>query len=127
LDRTNSDPKYCSKSKRLNGGSYDVTIVDKNNCSFTISNIAVALSTTSVAGLDQIVCSNSATLAGSVPGPGEVGLWTLVSGSGSITSSGQFNTTVTGLGVGNNVFNWFIDDSGHICPGSNSQVTIKMV
>jgi len=52
----------------LNGGSYDVTIVDKNNCSFTISNIAVGSIDYSVAGLDQIVCSNSATLAGSVPG-----------------------------------------------------------
>src|SRR5579859_5369612 len=109
----------------INGGTYNVTIVDANGCSTSLSNIAVALSTVANAGPDQIVCSNNATLAGSAPGAGEVGLWTLVSGSGTITNPSQFNTTVTGLGVGNNVFNWFIDDSGHICAGSNSQVTIK--
>ena len=108
----------------LNGGSYNVTVVDAKNCSVTISNIAVALSTTANAGADQSVCTNVATLNGSPPGPGEKGLWTLVSGSGTITSPTLFNTTITGLGFGNNVFNWFVNDIGNVCVGTNDAVTI---
>ncbi|MCC7333219.1 MAG: gliding motility-associated C-terminal domain-containing protein [Flavobacteriales bacterium] len=77
--------------------------------------------TTSVAGTNQTVCGTSATLAGNTPIVG-TGVWTLVSGSGTITTPGNPNSTVTGLGVGANVFEWTISNAP--CTSSSTQVTI---
>ncbi|OFY82678.1 MAG: hypothetical protein A3F72_02360 [Bacteroidetes bacterium RIFCSPLOWO2_12_FULL_35_15] len=81
----------------------------------------VANPTVSAAGSDQSICSTSATLAGNTPAAGS-GLWTLVSGSGSITSPSSPNSGVTGLGAGTNVFQWTISNSP--CSSSQSTVTI---
>ncbi|MES2286705.1 MAG: T9SS type B sorting domain-containing protein [Bacteroidota bacterium] len=73
------------------------------------------------AGADQTVCSTSATLAGNIATAG-TGLWTLVSGSGTISTPSSANSTVTGLGAGATVFQWTISNSP--CPSSSDQVTI---
>src|SRR4029077_3424511 len=52
------------------------------------------------------------------------GVWTLVSGSGSITNSLSPTTGITGLATGNNVFAWTI--SNPPCANSVSQVTITV-
>jgi len=80
--------------------------------------------TTSVAGPNQTVCGTTATMAGNAPLVG-AGLWTLVSGTGTITASNSPTTTITGLGVGANVFQWTI--SNLPCPASSTQVTITSV
>ncbi len=80
--------------------------------------------TTSVAGPNQTVCGANATMAGNVPVVG-TGLWTLVSGTGTITTPASPTTTITGLGAGANVFQWEIDNLP--CPASTSQVTITSV
>ena len=77
---------------------------------------------TSLAGPNQTICSNTATLAGNTPAVG-TGTWTLVSGAGTITTPGSPTTTVTGLGAGANVFMWTI--SNPPCPSSTSTVTIN--
>ncbi len=77
--------------------------------------------TTSVAGPNQTVCATSATLAGNIPTAG-TGTWTLVSGVGTITTPLSPTSTVTGLGVGANVFQWTI--SNPPCGTSFTQVTI---
>jgi len=94
----------------------------------TNSNIAVAkcgcgvvLSLAS-AGSDQTVCATTATMAGNTPTAG-TGTWSLLSGSGSITSPTSPNTTITGLGMGNNQFIWTIGGSG--CPVERDTVTIR--
>jgi hypothetical protein len=61
--------------------------------------------TTPLAGNDQTVCSNSATLAGNVISAGS-GAWTLVSGAGTITAAGSPTSGVTNLGAGANTFRW---------------------
>jgi gliding motility-associated-like protein len=77
--------------------------------------------TASNAGTDQSLCSSSATLAGNTPVVG-TGVWTLVSGSGTITNPSSPNSTVTGLGTGPNVFQWTISNGP--CAPSSTQVTI---
>ncbi|MEY3443950.1 MAG: hypothetical protein RLZZ519_2231 [Bacteroidota bacterium] len=61
--------------------------------------------TTSNAGPDRMICGTSTTLAGNAPITGN-GLWTLVSGTGTITSPTSPSSSVTGLGVGANTFRW---------------------
>ena len=80
--------------------------------------------TTSVAGLPQTVCGTTATLAGNTPTTG-TGLWTLLSGIGTITTPTSPTSGVTGLGVGPNVFQWTITSAP--CPASTSSVTITGV
>ncbi len=65
---------------------------------------------TPYAGPDDTLCSSSYTLAGSNPGLG-VGLWTTL-GSGTITTPGAFNSGVTGMGDGANVFIWTVTQGG---------------
>jgi gliding motility-associated-like protein len=80
--------------------------------------------TTSAAGPDQAFCNiTSATLAGNNPASG-AGTWTLISGTGTITSPTSPNSGVTGLGTGLNVFRWTISNSP--CTASTDDVTIKV-
>ena len=60
------------------------------------------------AGPDQTICATSTTLAGNTPTVG-TGIWSLVSGSGTITTPSSPSSGVTGLGVGANTFRWTID------------------
>ncbi len=79
------------------------------------------LPTTSNAGPNQTLCSSSATLGGNIPVTG-TGMWTLISGTGTISTPTSANSNVTSLGIGNNVFQWTI--SNGTCPSSSDQVTI---
>ncbi|HRH35945.1 MAG TPA: hypothetical protein PKY12_12850, partial [Catalimonadaceae bacterium] len=74
------------------------------------------------AGANQNVCSTSATLNAAAPAIG-TGRWTRVSGSGTVTNPTLRNSTVTGLGVGNNVFKWKV--SNNPCPADSDNVTIN--
>ena len=64
------------------------------------------------AGADQELCTPNTitTLEGSAVIFPAVGTWTIVIGSGSITDPNAPNTTVTDLGVGENVFAWTVDN-----------------
>lgn len=52
------------------------------------------------------------------------GVWTIVSGSGTIATPSQNNTLVTNLGQGPNVFKWFSDPPG--CVPDSDYVTITV-
>ena len=93
-------------------------------CVASVSQVTITNTggpTTSVAGTNQTVCGTTATMAGNAPIVG-TGLWTLISGTGTITTPASPTTTITGLGAGANVFQWEIDNLP--CPPSTSQVTI---
>jgi hypothetical protein len=77
--------------------------------------------TTSAAGIDQTLCSNSATLAGNTPVTGN-GTWTLISGSGTITVPTSPTSSVTSLGLGANQFRWTLPNGS--CPDSQDDVII---
>ena len=90
----------------------------------TVTITGIAAPTTSVAGPNQTVCGTTATLAGNTPVVG-TGLWTLVSGTGTITTPASPSSGLTGLGVGANVFQWTISNAP--CPSSSTTVTITGV
>src|SRR5690606_26049867 len=54
--------------------------------------------------------AESTTLAGNVPTIPATGLWTRIQGAGTITNASNPTTTVTGLGVGENIFVWTVDN-----------------
>ncbi|MBI2269750.1 MAG: hypothetical protein HYU69_05260, partial [Bacteroidetes bacterium] len=89
--------------------------------SSTVTITVVDAPTTSNAGADQNLCSTSATFAGNNPTSG-TGTWTLVSGAGAITTPSSPTSTVIGLALGANVFQWTI--SNPPCAPSSSTVTI---
>ena len=107
--------------------------VGLNTFRWTISNGACPASAASVnitrdelptvanAGTDQTICTTNTTLSANTPLVG-TGTWTLVSGTGVVTNSGDPNSTVTGLGIGNNVFRWTI--SNGTCAASSAEVNV---
>ncbi|MEM7035648.1 MAG: T9SS type A sorting domain-containing protein [Bacteroidota bacterium] len=73
------------------------------------------------AGPDQIVCATTATLAGNTPSVG-AGQWTLVGGSGTVTSPNSPTSGITGLGVGVNTFRWTTTNG--TCTATSDDVSI---
>ncbi|MDQ3108687.1 MAG: gliding motility-associated C-terminal domain-containing protein [Bacteroidota bacterium] len=85
-----------------------------------------ATPTTSDAGVDQTICSStaSAVMAGNIPATG-TGVWTQISGpsAATITAASSPVTTITGLtSAGIYVFEWTI--SNGVCASSADQVNI---
>ncbi|HMN05534.1 MAG TPA: gliding motility-associated C-terminal domain-containing protein [Flavobacteriales bacterium] len=80
------------------------------------------------AGPDQSLCTpiNSTTMAGNAPIFPATGTWTLVQGQGVITNANNPNTTVTGLGVGENIFAWTVDNGPCANGITVDQVTIVL-
>lgn len=88
-------------------------------------SIVAATTPVASAGLDQTIsCTSLASInaSASTPAPAN-GYWTLVSGTGEITSSTNPNTTVTGLSNGANIFQW--TEVG-TCANSTDEVTINV-
>lgn len=78
------------------------------------------------AGPDQSLCtvSGTATMAGSAIITPAIGTWTLVSGTGTITDINSPTTTVTGLGVGQNIFQWTVDNGPCVNGITTDQMSI---
>ncbi|MGB1031286.1 MAG: hypothetical protein ACPGWM_01665, partial [Flavobacteriales bacterium] len=76
------------------------------------------------AGDDQEFClpDNSTNLEGNEVFNATIGTWTLVSGQGSIDNENSFNTLVTDLGVGENIFEWTVNNG--LCGLVSDQVSI---
>ncbi len=80
------------------------------------------------AGPDQSICTpdNDVTLAGSNIIFPATGQWTVVSGGGVITDPSDPNTSVTGLGVGEHIFQWSVLN-GPCANGSTSDLVTVLV
>ncbi len=78
------------------------------------------------AGADQELCTpnTSASLQGSPLTAPAVGVWTLVSGSGTIANPNNPATAVSGLAVGANVFRWQVNNGACANPITQDEVTI---
>jgi len=74
-----------------------------------------------LAGTDEEVCGSIISLSATAPISGN-GIWSLISGSGTLTSPQNAITTVSDLGIGANIFQW-TTLSGN-CTASTDQVTI---
>ena len=77
--------------------------------------------TTAEAGIDQTICSTSASLSANTPTIG-TGLWTVISGTAIFDNSTSPTSGVSGLSVGNNVLRWTI--SKGTCTDSFDEITI---
>lgn len=98
------NPAYPSDN-----GNYDVIVSGVCTPSQTsISSSLTIIPTQSDAGPDQMIMGTTATLAGNNPTAGS-GLWTKISGLGSITNNTLYNSGVTGISAaGVSVFVWTI-------------------
>src|ERR1051325_525404 len=111
-------------------GVYSVTLTATNGSgsdTFTRTNYITVNGppTTSNAGPDQTVCVTTAsvTLAGNTPTVG-VGQWTVINGSGTFANSFSPTTSVTGMSIGVNTYQWTIANDP--CPNSIDQVVITV-
>lgn len=100
---------YPSNTNTTDGGEweeYTVTLAD---------------APTSVAGANQTICGSSATMAATNPTVG-TGAWSVVTGSGTFGSTSTFNTGVTNIPQGTNVYRWTVTTTA--CGSATSNVTI---
>ncbi|WP_035846386.1 beta strand repeat-containing protein, partial [Crocinitomix catalasitica] len=102
--------------------------VSNGVCTDSFDEVTITMDeapSTADAGADQEICDapGTATLAGNDPAVG-TGTWTLVSGTGTITDVSAFNSGVTALGIGDNVFRWTI--SNGVCADSFDEITITV-
>ena len=106
------------------------TISSSNGCLGSTATVSVKVdampTTATVAVSSQTICVNTptATLVGSTPTIG-VGTWSLMSGTGTVTSVNNPTTAVTGLTVGTSIFRWKIDNNSS-CPASTATTSIKV-
>ena len=95
-------------------------------CAASFDDVIINVSeppSTAAAGPDQLLCLvTSTTLAGNNPLVG-TGLWTVITGGGTVTTPTLFNSGVTGLTPGINTFRWTISTPG--CPPSFDDVVIS--
>jgi len=89
----------------------------------TVSFIVNPSITIANAGFDSTICASFSLLNGNIPTIGS-GIWTLVSGSGTITTPTSATSPVTGLGIGTNTFQWTITNGS--CPASVDDVEIRV-
>ena len=118
-----SDGATSEDRTDIDAGTYTVTATDAKGCQTNIS-VTIPVVTQANAGADQTVCADNATLAGNAAGTGEIGTWTVVSGTGTFANANSPTTTVGNLSFGANVFRWTITDAGLTCAGTTSTVTI---
>jgi gliding motility-associated-like protein len=120
-------PSFTATNNSANPISGVVTIsTSLNGCIGNTVTYTITVNpnvTNSLAGANQVGCASNATLSGNTPTNG-TGTWTLLSGTGNVTSPNSGSTGVTGLTVGTNVFQWSI--SNGLCPASTSTVSITV-
>ena len=80
-----------------------------------------ALPSVSIAGADQTICGTGATFDATPPVVG-TGIWTVIQGNGVVTNPNSPTSTVTGLSLGLNTFQWTV--SNGTCPSSSAFVNI---
>ncbi len=121
---TTQNPSITN-AQTTNGGTYTLTVTDAAGCSNanTTSAVVNAGPTTSNAGPDQTKCNDgNFTLAGNNPGSG-TGLWTVVSGTATITTPTAYNSTVTGVPAGTSAtLRWTV--SNNPCTPSSDDVVL---
>lgn len=98
--------------------------ISNTPCPSSTSDVTITTSgnaTTASTGPAQVICADASNLSGNTPAQG-TGLWTLISGSGTIAEPTNPTSAVSGLGVGINVFRWTI--SSGACPSTSADLTL---
>jgi large repetitive protein len=76
------------------------------------------------AGPDQELNYMFGTTLDAEPVTNGTGIWTLLSGTGSLVNTSLFNTSVTGLSLGINEFKWTVTNG--VCPSVSDNVKITV-
>ena len=76
--------------------------------------------TVAATSADQTICVNYAPLNANQAAYG-TGVWSLISGEGTIEDNTAFSTNISGLGLGTNIFSWTITNQNCV---SSDQITI---
>ena len=102
--------------------------VNNGPCGTTQDDVTVTVydssSPNAGAGVDQAVCGNSTTLTGTTPIFPASGVWTLVSGAGTIASPTSPTTAITAMSFGTNVFQWTLSNGACANSVTSDQVTV---
>jgi len=110
-----------SGSATFNGNEVKNLAPDQNTLRYTITQgtckstddvlVTNNKPTTPSAGYDQELCINNATLNANAATQG-VGLWTIISGSGTFSNYNVNNPLVEGIADGINIYRWTISKNG---------------
>ena len=104
--------------------------INNGNCGSTMDQVSIfvfdATNPVANAGPDQDLCTptSTSTLAGSAVIFPASGSWALVSGSGTITSPSDPGSGVTGLAIGENIFEWTVLNGPCANPLTTDRVSI---
>ncbi|MFO0436074.1 MAG: GEVED domain-containing protein [Sphingobacteriaceae bacterium] len=102
------------------------TVIANNGPCFDNSSINIGVDqppTISNAMQSFSLCAQSTTTLGANSPTVGVATWSLISGTGTISSLLNPTTSVTNLGTGNSIFAWIITNG--VCPPSVSNVTVS--
>ena len=122
-------------SPTTNSTSVTGLSIGQNNFVWTISNgvcpsssntITVQVDanpSTAVVSINQVICADTATISANNPSIGN-GVWSVITGTSSVTSPMTNTTSVTGLSIGQNNFVWTV--SNGVCPSSSNTITIQV-
>lgn len=106
----------------VNGSNTFRWTISLNGCDtsedVTIESYAA---TQAMVGTTQTICGTTTTLTGKQEESYESGSWTIVKGSGSFDDPTFYNTDVTGVGLGENIYRWTIKNQN--C-SSSAELTV---
>ncbi|MBA3663155.1 MAG: T9SS type A sorting domain-containing protein [Bacteroidetes bacterium] len=118
-----------SPTSIVTGLSFGINIfqwtVSNAPCASSVSTVTINKTgsiSNSNAGPDQSVCGFTASLAANTPASG-TGSWSVISGTATFANALLPTTSVTALGIGNNILRWTISNSG--CTSTIDDVTIS--
>lgn len=105
-------------------GTYDATLsIDRAGCvSTTTVQVQVEPIPIADAGIDQTICTTSATMAANVPSANEAGMWSVFSGTATITTPTSETSTITGIGSNTVELVWTLTNTLGSCTDSDTVV-----
>ncbi len=107
-DATNPITQVTNLAPGSNTFKWTITSA-KNNCKTSANVIITNTTPKSVsAGSNRTVCGGSVLLGGSEPGTNETGKWSVYEGYGDFEDKTLYNSHVTSLVQGTNIFRWAV-------------------
>jgi hypothetical protein len=81
------------------------------------------MATPATVGSQELICGDTYALTGNLPVVGEVGVWSVVSGSGSFGDANDPVTIVDGMDFGENIYRWTINNNNKCTSSADLKIT----
>jgi gliding motility-associated-like protein len=94
-----------------------------NSATALVTVVDPIIPTQADAGIDQVICSDNSVMAANLPSIGS-GQWFVVNGNGTFNDITSPTSTVSGLSIGRNTFEWVISTTG--CNESRDTLVIQV-